>query len=426
VSVAAAAALVMVPIVGAAERPLGWATAAIASLAILAVFVWWGRAGLLGALLLVAGVLGVAWTRGLPPAIGPAAFVALVLLSTLWLSNREDGRRRRNAERENRSAQKLAGRGGELQVAGVLAKELPDDFVVLNGVALPRGLGDVDHVVVGPSGLFLLETKTMAGRIVCRADGTWQRTRIGRGGTSYVAFIGDPAAQVLRNVHAARDCLRRRLPHLFGRPGLWLEGLLVFPHPRTELETAYSRVPAVRLDELSRRIRDHQPRRRLESAEVDAICEVLVSEAHGRTLARSAQALVEMALVLPIVLALVLGTVALSRVVQAQTAIVAVAHEVARAGALGSTRTDALERMRARVAEVTPGLGLDSRLLEMRPDVSEFGRVDGRVVANVTYRIDLREVPVFGWAPPPVIHAQHIEWIDPYRGGIDDPGTETP
>ena len=54
--------------------------------------------------------------------------------------------------------------------------------------------------------------KTMAGRIVCASDGTWRRTRVGRAGTHYAAYIGDPASQAQRNIFAVRECLRRHLP----------------------------------------------------------------------------------------------------------------------------------------------------------------------------------------------------------------------
>jgi hypothetical protein len=417
---------VLVPIAGATEQPLGWLMAGIAATGLLVVFRRWGRAGLLGWLLLDAVVVGMAAPRGMVPALGPGLFVTVALLVILWFANRGDKHRRAHGGWPEHEAQEIAGRAGELQVGSTLASELPDDYVVINGLALPRGAGDVDHVVIGPSGVFLLETKTMAGRIVCHQDGTWRRTRIGRGGTSYVAYIGDPAAQVLRNMHAVREALRRRLPHLYARPALWLEGLLVFPHPRTELATEHSRIPAVRLSELTQRIREHQPRRRLHAADVSAICDALLSESHARPLARSAQALVEMALVLPVVLALVFGTVALSRVVQAQSAIVAVAHEVARAGALGANRSDALYRMHARAREVTSGLGLDTSLLELSPDVSAYERADGRVTATVTYEVDLRDVPLVGWAPPPHIRARHVEWIDPFRSGIDDAAPGAP
>lgn len=147
---------------------------------------------------------------------------------------------------------------------------------------------------------------------------------------------------------------------------------------------------------------------------------MLLAESHARPLARSAQALVEMALALPVVLALVFGTVALSRVVQAHSAIVAIAHEVARAGALGANQADALKRMQLRASEVTPGLGLDSAMLEIISDASAYARNEGHVAATVRYLVDLRDVPLVGWAPRPLMRARHVEWIDPFRGGVDD------
>jgi len=416
---AACCALLLVPIAGATEQPVGWLAAAVAAVCVLFIFARWGGAGACGWLLVMVGVVGMVAPRSLVPGLGPALFVTVALLGVLWVANRGNGARPSRPGWREREAQHAFGRGGEIQVGGVLARELPDAYVLINGLALPRGSGDIDHLVVGPSGVFLLETKTMAGRIVCTPDGTWQRTRIGRGGTSYVAYIGDPAAQVQRNIYAVRECLRRRLPHLYsGRP-LWLEGVLVFPHPRTELVTEHSRVPAVRLADLTPRICGHQPRRTLEPVDVADITEVLLAESHARPLARSAQAVVEMALALPIVLALVFGTVALSRVVQAHAAIVAVAHEVARAGALGANPTDAVNRMRARAIEVTPGLGLGSSL-QIFFDVSAYARSEGHVATTVRYLVDLRDLPLVGWAPPAELRARHIEWIDPFRGGIDD------
>ena len=44
------------------------------------------------------------------------------------------------------------------QVAGVLARELPDEYVLINGLALPRGAGGIDHLVIGPNGVFLLKS----------------------------------------------------------------------------------------------------------------------------------------------------------------------------------------------------------------------------------------------------------------------------
>jgi hypothetical protein len=323
------------------------------------------------------------------------------------------------------------GLSGERHVGNVLARELASDFVLINGLKLPRGTGDIDHVVIGPTGVFLLETKTMAGRIVCEPDGTWRRTRVGRAGTSYAAYIGDPAAQVQRNIHAVHECLRRGVPGLFRGKPLWIEGLVVFPHPRTELATEHSRVPAVPLDQAVPRISMHTPQRALRPDEVSAVAEVLLVEGEARpqplaSRAQSAQALVEAALALPLLLGLLFGTVALSRVVQAQTAVVAVAHEAARAGALARSPDAAVESMRRRVDLVAPGFGLDPRALTLDWDVSTFARDRGHVLAIVRYAIDLSDLPLAGWAPAPAVRAEHVEWVDPFRSGLVPPEGSVP
>ena len=204
----------------------------------------------------------------------------------------------------------------------------------------------------------------MAGRIVCAPDGTWHRTRPGRDGAAYDAFIGDPVAQVQRNIFALRRALRRCLPDFVRRTPLWIEGLIVFPHSKTELETDASRVPAVLLSDVGVRISTHVPRRRLQPQEVDTLVGALLAEAQPRRLTpvrQTAQALVELALVLPVVLLLVFGTIGVSRYVQTSVAVIAVAHEAARAGALARSPSDAVDRMRQRAASVAPGPRTHSR-----------------------------------------------------------------
>ena len=63
------------------------------------------------------------------------------------------------------------GAQGEEEVTQLLSR-LPDDYIRVNDVALPRGLGNVDHVVLGPCGIVVIETKRYQGHIVCRR-GQW-------------------------------------------------------------------------------------------------------------------------------------------------------------------------------------------------------------------------------------------------------------
>jgi hypothetical protein len=424
---AAAAALLLVPIAGAAEQPYGWAVAAASASVVLALVAAVGRDVHWGWLTALLAGVALVMPRGDLPVMGPALLVATAMCLVVWLAGPPPGTR---ADRDNRprpgsrerETQRVMGVSGERHVAHVLARELPDGYVLINGLKLPRAAGDIDHLVVGPTGVFLVETKTMAGRIVCEPDGTWRRTRVGRAGTPYAAYIGDPAAQVQRNIFAVRACLRKRLPGTLRHTPLWIEGLVVFAHPHTELETTHSRVPAVRLQEALPHICGHVPRQALQASEVDRLVGALLAEADESPLhlvpaEQSAQALVELALMLPLVLAIVFGTVALSRLIQAQTAVVTVAHEAARAGSLAVSAEDAVARMQHRVELVAPGLGLDPRAVELAYDVSTFTRDPGQVVAVVRYPLDLHDLPLAGWVAPPVVRAEHVEWVDPFRAG---------
>jgi hypothetical protein len=423
---AALAALLLVPLAGAGERPQGWLVAALSALLILFLVPALGPRAHWGWLALLAAVAAIVTPRQQLTLIGPVLFVASGLFTVLWLVRRaadspRDGRPRLGSP--EREAQLAMGLSGELHVAQVLARELPQDYALINGLKLPRGAGDIDHVVIGPSGVFLVETKTMAGRIVCESNGTWKRTKIGRAGTQYAAYIGDPAAQVQRNIFAVRDCLRRHVPGLFGRTPLWIEGLVVFPHPRTELVAEHSRVPAMRLDQAASHICLHVPQRPLQVDEIEHVVDALLVEGNERGArpvprAQSAQAMVEAALALPVVLALLFGTLAVSRLVQAQTGLVSVAHEAARAGSLGSSPSDAIDRIQRRVDLVAPGMGFDPHSLRLSWDVSSFAAERGYVRVTVEYRVDFGDLPLTGWIPAPVVRAEHVEWVDPFRSGV--------
>src|SRR5208283_273658 len=66
-----------------------------------------------------------------------------------------------------------AGWEGEKQVAKLLSSKLSDDYLLINDLYLHNG-DDIDHVVLAPSGIFVLETKNWSGDITCNGD-AWQR-----------------------------------------------------------------------------------------------------------------------------------------------------------------------------------------------------------------------------------------------------------
>ncbi len=354
------------------------------------------------------------------PLLGAAAAACAV-----WLWPRRPRYQRpraAGATDRDREAAQAAGMLGERRVAATLERGLPDGYVVVNGLMLPRGAGDIDHLVVGPTGVFLLETKTMAGLIECGEDGTWHRTRRGRGGTPYAAFIGDPATQAERNIRAVRAVLNGRGGQSVRHRDVWITGLIVFAHPDVDLSVGNSRVAALVLDDLVVTIVSHTPRRALLPRDVDELVDALLADgAAGVPAKQSAQAVVELALVLPALLAVVFGIVVVSRLVQTQMALVAVAQEAARAGALATTPESAAQSGVDRGEQVAANYGLHrGQGLVVALDARQF-RSGGKVLADATYTVDLTDVPLLGWASSPTVHAEHVEWVDPYRSGLVGP-----
>jgi hypothetical protein len=109
--------------------------------------------------------------------------------------------------------------------------------------------------------------------------------------------------------------------------------------------------------------------------------------------------------------------VALSRVIRGQAAVVAVAHEAARAGALGSGPADAANRLVQRALLVAPGYGLDAHTLALDWDVSRFDVEPGRVTVVARSSVDLTDLPVAAMLSPVIVRAEHVESVDPFRGG---------
>jgi Nuclease-related domain len=67
------------------------------------------------------------------------------------------------------SDKRAAGKQLEFPVSEAL-RALPDDFVVLDDLILPESQDNVDHFVVGPNGLFVIEAKNYSSEVKSRGD----------------------------------------------------------------------------------------------------------------------------------------------------------------------------------------------------------------------------------------------------------------
>jgi hypothetical protein len=69
---------------------------------------------------------------------------------------------------EKRRLNMLRGATGEAVVGSVLGN-LPDDYCIINDLTTP--FGNLDHVVIGPTGVYLLDTKNWRGVITANGSG---------------------------------------------------------------------------------------------------------------------------------------------------------------------------------------------------------------------------------------------------------------
>jgi Flp pilus assembly protein TadG len=124
-----------------------------------------------------------------------------------------------------------------------------------------------------------------------------------------------------------------------------------------------------------------------------------------------AQAAVEAALVLPLILVLVLGVFAVVVVGRTDAALLAVTEEAARAAASSANASDAAAHGIARGQQVADGYRLVGTSITV--DARDFC-AGGTVRVNAAITVSLIGMSVFG--PTQItLHHQHVEPVDAYR-----------
>jgi hypothetical protein len=142
------------------------------------------------------------------------------------------------------------GRQGEKAVINTLTKSLNDDYYIINGAYLKDRGGDIDHIVLGPSGIYVLETKNWSGKIICNGD-QWQRP----GKT----IKGNPSLQVKRNTQKVKKLIDNS--HTIRDSNLWVEGLIVFTNTNADLNISNPTVTILKLHQLSQHIKNQENNR---------------------------------------------------------------------------------------------------------------------------------------------------------------------
>ncbi|MDI9615533.1 nuclease-related domain-containing protein [Methanothermobacter sp.] len=144
-----------------------------------------------GALMTPAGILlaftGTAW------GITPLLLGIVLMVLSVPLS--------RASERRGMGWRK--GHEGELIVTNCF-RRLPEGYHILNDIQLPGAYGNMDHVVVGPTGVYVIETESCSGNYIVKGDRWFLNDELRK------EEVRSPSIQAKRNAAALKEFLESR------------------------------------------------------------------------------------------------------------------------------------------------------------------------------------------------------------------------
>jgi nuclease-like protein len=131
------------------------------------------------------------------------------------------------------------GMRGELAVTKAL-QSLSDEYVLLNDLMLPGARGNIDHFLIGPNGLFVIETKNYSGNVKCDGDQWFVN---GRGIKSLSRQAKGNAVAVRKSLETVFSEHRTKLP--------FVEAILVFVKHQAGLDLHEPTIPVLKAEELA-------------------------------------------------------------------------------------------------------------------------------------------------------------------------------
>lgn len=218
-------------------------------------------AGIVAAVAILTGWVG--WLALLLVAAALLAFVVWAYFERAYRS------------RSHLRAQLQAGLQGQRLIPQVLAF-LDNRYYLINSLKLPERADDIDHIVVGPTGILAIEAKNHRGRIF-RQNGQWVQSKISHSGRLQPdSALRDPTQQLKRNIDYLRSCINQTDPALARRTRLWIEGVVVFTHPAVSLDLSERGrkalpFPVIKARDLPTHVVGQVPRRAYSGAEVRQI-----------------------------------------------------------------------------------------------------------------------------------------------------------
>jgi hypothetical protein len=117
-----------------------------------------------------------------------------------------------------------AGVTGEKAATRVF-KNLSNEYTVFHDLTVTYDgrQSQIDHVIIGPTGIYIVETKNIKGKITRSSEeNKWNITKTGRKGGVYSKSMYNPVKQVGTHVYRLSNMLRDNKVHA------WVQGIVYF------------------------------------------------------------------------------------------------------------------------------------------------------------------------------------------------------
>jgi len=205
----------------------------------------------------------------------PAGIIALLILLAAtagggWLASRLLDVAFTKMDRQIENYRQ--GQEGEDRVVDVMRQSLDGNWALFRNVTLPgRSRGDIDAVLVGPSGVWALEIKTLAGEY--RNTGEhWEY----RAGNRWTLLKRSPSRQAQNNA--------ARLSSFLKADGIrqWVTAAVVWADPESPLSVEHPMVAVWTMDRLSEELGNIWQGRAISESDHSQIVEKLTALCHSR------------------------------------------------------------------------------------------------------------------------------------------------
>lgn len=142
---------------------------------------------------------------------------------------------------------------GEQRTERILS-HLPDHYTVISDLTIHADgkESQIDHVVVGPTGVFVIETKNLNGIIEGKEeDREFYQHKVGRAGGEYGKPFYNPTKQVGTHVWRVSQFLKEHRIHT------WVYGAVFFSNPAARVHVVATKTPVFSYQEGPNRMLDY-------------------------------------------------------------------------------------------------------------------------------------------------------------------------